>query len=204
MVTIYDQYGTFNCIQPNAGNQPSIYVSGTYLGWIQYDGSTSAMYVSSPTMGTPYAGIYCKISQPNDTSYRMLFELTSDGTANAGGLSWYVQPNNAQQQVGMGNNGGAQSTNFNTASLTSLSQTTTLYDRTLTGYNQTKLRQFGNYLTTDGSGTSAQQVGNFANAQLNVGVRNQASLYSTMHIDTIAIYTANSLSLVTSIEAIVA
>jgi hypothetical protein len=203
VTTIYDQAGAFDAVQATTTKQPRIVNAGTYDGALIFNGTSTAMSISSLTMGTQRAALYAKLQQPNDTQYHMLFELSSDGQATAGGFNWYGFTDNLSQVLSAGNTGGGRSTSFHLTSMTALTQATALFDRSLTGTAETVLRVAGTALSPT-AGATGEQTGNFVDNTLHIGARAGTSLFSTMKFESVAVYTADTSSIRTDIESIIA
>jgi len=176
--------------------------AGAFDGRLTFDGSDDSMAVSSINQGTAYQGLYAKLKQANSASYKVMFETGTDGQTTAGAFSLYVYLDNARFAMVMGSAGGGKSTFFNMTTMTVLDQLTALYDRSLTGTNETKLWRAGSPLTPIPNAT-AEQSGTFTATPLYVGGRTGNSLHADMWLETAVFYNADSSGIRASIEAIV-
>lgn len=199
---IYDQAGAFDAIQTTASKQPRIVNAGVYDGGVVFDGTDDAMSIASLTMGTPRVSLIAAFYQPSYSLVRMLFELGPDGQTTAGGLSWYGSTASIGEVLAAGNTAGGKSATFGFTSMTAITQATALYDRTLTGSNELKLRIAGTAISPTVN-ASGEQTGNFVTNTLYIGARAGTSLYSTMKFQSIAIYTDDTSSVLTDIESAV-
>lgn len=198
---VYDQKGSFDAVQATASKQPRIVNAGTYDGEIVFNGTSNYLSVASLTMGTPYISLFSKIKYPTWGAYKIQFELSSDGVATSGGFAWYVNNVGTQYVIGAG----AGRSNIATVSPDSAAHQLTAYaDRTLPNPAvQTYLRIDGSDVATSAGNTSTL-TGNFSTYPLYIGARAGTSLYCNFRLESAAIYTANTSSIMSGIESIVA
>jgi hypothetical protein len=205
VVTFYDQTGNGrNAVQATAAKQPRIVSSGTYDGKLVFDGSDDAMTIPSLNPASQYFGLYTKIKLTTAGSFKIMFEHGPDGATTAGGMVLYGVNNSTQWEMTMANGGAgsARAVRY-PVSLASLERITALYNRATTGVGENRLWRSGSEPTRTDPAT-VEQTGNFSSQTLHIGARTATSLYADMWLETLAIYNADSESLRTSIEAIVA
>jgi hypothetical protein len=179
--------------------------SGVYDGIIKFNGSSHWMYSSdSVPMGTPRVTLVCKMNNPAlvGSGFRMYFEMGTDSLAVAGSFGWMLTEG-GQTQLTMGNIAGGKAKVYGAPNNASASQYTAFFDRAKTGTDEILFTKDG----LAGTGTvvaSGEQTGNFVSNTLQVGCRAGPTLFSAIHIDTLAIYTADVASDIADIEDIVA
>jgi len=196
---IYDQKGSFDAVQATNAKQPMIVNAGTYSGLILFNGSSQYMTIPSLTMSTPRLFAFVKMIPPTVGSYRIMFELSSDGTATAGGWAFYQDTGGYNKIVGTGT---GKSSVFAQGSVTSLTEYTAWADRTLTGLAETSLRVNGSAISPSSGGTS-NPTGNLTTNTFYIGCRAGTSYFSDIQLETLVMYVADATSKIGAIEAII-
>lgn len=204
VTTFYDQTGNGNhAVQATAANQAQIVNAGSYLGRLTFDGSNDTYTIPSLPQGSQYAGIYAKLKQSNAASFKMMFESGADGQTTSGALAAYISSTNTQWVMAAGNTGGGRATAFTVSSMSVLGQRTFLYNRSATGLSETRLFVSGAE-QVGGANANNDQSGNFSALDMHIGARTGSSLYADMWLETAAFYNADTSSIRSSIEALVA
>jgi len=197
---VYDQKGSFDAVQATSSKQPRIVNAGTYDGKIVFNGTSNYLSIASLTMGTPYIALFSKLNYGTWGAYRVQFELSSDGVATSGGFAWYVDNTGTQYVIG----GGTGRSNIASVIADSLAHQITAYaNRTESPPAvQTYLRLDGAPVATSAGNTSTL-TGNFSTYPLYIGARAGTSLFSNFKLESVAIYTADTTSIMSEIESIV-
>lgn len=204
IVTIYDQTGNGeHATNATAAQQPMIVSAGSYLDYILWDGSNDILQITSLTLGTQFVGLYTKWEQPTLSSVKALVESTVDYLNNADAFICYEYSTQGGMVAASHDTGAAVRANSFVNTTAGVAQWTFLYDRSLSGTDQIKAWRAGSALTPTAIGSDAQ-TGNFATNDCFIGARSGPSLPSSLQMDTIVIYNADTASIRTDIEAIVA
>lgn len=203
VVTFYDQTGNGeHATNATAAQQPRIVNAGSYLGFLEFDGSNDILQITSLTLGTAYVGLYAKWEQATNTSVKALVESTVDYLNNADSFICYeYSPQGGMVGASHDTGGAVRGNAFTNAA--GQAQWTLLYDRTLTGTDEIKSWRDGSALTPTAVG-SDEQTGTFATNNVFIGARSGPTLVSTLKLETLCIYNADTSSIRANIEAIVA
>lgn len=203
VVTIYDQAGNGeDATNATAAQQPMIVNAGSYLGYILWDGTSDILQITSLTLGTQFIGLYTKWEQPTNNNVKALVETTVDYLNNADSFICYEYNPQGGMVGGSHDTGGSVRANAFT-NAAGQAQWTLLYNRSLTGTDEIKAWRDGSVLTPTSIGAD-EQTGNFATNNCFIGARSGPTLVSTLQMDTIVIYNADTASIRANIEAIVA
>lgn len=208
VTTIYDQTGNGeNAVQTTAANQPRIVNAGVYDGAMIFDGTNDSMSISSLTMGAAAAGIYTKMNMPTPTGVHILFEQSINYNNNAQSFVVYLD-NATSGKLNLACRNTTGGTDYRLrhfpATLNSMLQQTSLYDRALTGTSEVAAYQSGSALTGTSGGGTAEQTGVFSTYDLYIGARAGSSLFTALQLETLVIYNADTASIRSSIEGVLA
>lgn len=201
VVSFYDQTGNGeHATQATQANQPRIVDAGVYDGQLVFDGSNDSLKITSLTLGTAYLALYTKWEQATNNSVKILVEATTDYFSNPGAFAAYdysIQGGivGASRSAAAG----ARAVAFTNAS--GQAQWSMLYDRSLSGTNEIKAWRDGVSLTPT-SVENVEQDGTFLNNDIYIGARAGSSLFSTMQLETLVLYSADTSVIRASIEAV--
>lgn len=210
IVTLYDQTGNGeNATQSTAANQPRLVNAGSVQSAITFDNTNDHLIVTSLTMGSAYCGIYMKGTIPaQSANVDVMLEMSTNYNNNA--QSW-VFYNDAAAPLGTKvSSRNSTSVNdfrlqsFGSGVQNSAGQATILMDRSTTGTNEIQMWFNGSAQTATAAGTPADQTGVYNAYDLYIGGRVSGSLYSSLSLHSLAIYNADSSSIRTSVEGVVA
>lgn len=199
--TIYDQTGnSHHAQQATNSKQPRIVNAGVADARIMFDGSDDAMQISAFNIGTQRVGLYGDLRFTPDGSARIVVESSAN----------YVSNNHTFVAYAYSTEGGlvcgSHATEVNAVRSRSFPVSGTdiwavLYDRSLTGSNEIQAWRGASSLTGTNIGTT-EQTGNFGNHAINIGARNQSSLYCALQLGSLALYSADTASIRGSIQTI--
>lgn len=200
-VTIwYDQSGNgLNATQATAASQPRIVNAGVYDGKIVFNGTSNSLKIAGCSISTSDKfAIYTKMAMASTAAIQVISELSINYNTQ-GGSALLVYAESGTFRVGMSNTDW-----WTMASIPSLSQLSVMVDRAL-GINAGEKRVYSGGTLLPRSGTNSLEVtGNFGAFDLYIGARAGASLFAAMELETHVIYVADTDSIRTSIESIVA
>jgi hypothetical protein len=189
--------------QGTVASRPRIVNAGTYLGYVEWDGSNDFLKITSLTLGTAYVGLYAKWEQPTNSSVKALVETSSDYLNNADTFICYeYSPQGGLVGASHDTGGSIRGNAFDNAT-SGIAVWSVLYDRTLTGVDEVKAWRAGVSKTPTSVG-SDEQTGTFASNDCYIGARVGPTLVSTLKAQTLAIYTADTAAIRASIEAAIA
>lgn len=203
VVTFYDQTGNGeNATQSTAANQPRIVNSGVYDGSLIFDGTNDSLMISSLTLGAPYFGVYAKIQQNTSSPVKMILETGTSVDGGVGRLAIYEGTAGGKWHIDSYNNGASTNRALLTNNTVGQHRITWLANRTVVGTGELLawydgVSQAGTYTTF------ADQTGNYTSNDVYLGARAGSSLFSTMHLETMVLYNADSSAIRASIEAVV-
>lgn len=204
VVKLYDQTGRgFDAVQATASNQPRIVNAGTYDGKLVFDASNDSLKIALLDLGNSAAvAAYAKLAQPA-TGTKILWETT--GNYNTSAKTFVLYTDVGAFSAGMSNTGSSDARrNDYTTSLTTMTQISVLYDRSLTGTSEIAFYKAGTLQTPSAGSTSDQTTTFNTNYDTYIGSRAGTSLFADLNLDTLVFYKADTSSIRTSIEAIVA
>jgi len=204
VVTWYDQTGNGKHLtQATTTKQPRLVNAGTIQSSVSWDGTDDFMSVASLTNTNPQCAFYTK-QKLTASADKIVLETSTNYNSNAGALLYYAS-STGQYDVAMCQaSSSTRDTRFNPGSLGSaLNQVSLFWDRTVTGISEVGMFVAGANQT--GSGISINECsGSFSTYDLYVGARGGSSVFANVEFETLVFYNADTLSLRTSIEAIVA
>lgn len=204
----YDQTGNGrDLLQTTAANQPRIVNAGTYDGKAVFDGTNDGMSIVTPMAATTFVGLYFKTQAPASiASTPMIYELSANFSSSAGTFAMFGFSEGGTSWSGQSNVSAVRRQGYSPTWSSVLTQATLIYDTTKTSASNDEIQMFvaGTKLTPF-VGVSAEQTGNYSATQnLFIGCRNNATNFAAMNLETLAIYSADTSAIRTSIEAIVA
>jgi hypothetical protein len=198
----YDQTGNgFDAVQATAANQPRIVNAGTIDSQPVFDGSNDFLKITGLTNAGTAAGIYAKAKQVLTGSAAIFWESSTNYNSNSGAFVGYMNATN--YGIGMSTSGGTRAITYGLG-LSTAKQVTILYNRALTGSAETDVYVGGSSTSPLGNDASAECTGNFATYDVYFGSRGGASLFAALELESWVFYDANTSSLRTSIEALLA
>jgi hypothetical protein len=199
----YDQTGHgFDAVQATAANQPRIVNAGTIDSQPVFDGSNDFLKITALTNAGAQAGIYSKLKMAlTGGSAAVFWESSTNYNSNAGGFVAYINP--GTYGIGMSTSGGTHAMLY-LLGLTTAKQLTVLYDRALTGGSEITAYVGGILSSQQGSDSAVECTGNFSTYDVYFGGRGGASLFTALELESWVFYDADTSSIRTSIEALVA
>lgn len=206
VTTFYDQTGNgYPKTQTTAANQPRIVNAGVYDGMLVYDGSDDAMVTPTLPFATSYVGLFLKAKLPQTGGTRVFYESSSNYTGGAG--RFLIFEDSGQFNASFRTPIPSYWTRSYTYSPTGLDQVTLLLQTAV--IDSTTAQQIlyvgGSFVSSASSvGTAAGAGMTFAANPMYSGARAGTSLYSAIWEETSVLYDADTTSVRTSIEAIVA
>jgi hypothetical protein len=208
----YDQTGNAeHGEQATSGNQARIVNAGTYDGKLVFNGTSNSLKITTLTCGTPQLGYYAKIKLPSASGLSIILEQSANfNSVDYSSLIYVDSSTTPKMNYAMQNiNGLSQYRDHKYApTLGALAQFTALMDRAKTGASELYAAQAGTALTPTYSSTpstnSVEQTGNFGSYDLFIGSRAGSAYFAAMDLETLVIYTADTASIQSQIEAIVA
>lgn len=210
---VYDQTGNgFDAVQATAANQPRIVNAGVLDPAITFDGTSDSLKITALTQGAAQVGIYGKYGIPTTMNVAIIAEQSPNYNNVSQAFVLYRDSLFQPLSMSMRNSTGASDfrlQGFNASSgsgPTFIKQVTTLYDRSITGSGEELAWQDGVPLTPSNpaSGGQVEQTGVFSAYDIYIGARGGTSLFGNLQLDTMAFYNADTASIRTSIEAVVA
>lgn len=204
VTTFYDQTSTgINFTQSTAGNQPRIVNAGTFDGALIFDGSTDNMTAVSVAFGAPYASVYMKALQANQSSPVIMMESSTNYNAAVGSFIWYMDSN----AFSLGINGGvAWRRDYSITSLSALTNISLLMQMAVTdGTAPQQLFRVAkaNVGAFTAVGTPATPPVDFTTQTIYLGSRGGSSFFAPIKVETLAIYAADTGAQLAAIETIV-
>lgn len=205
VVKFYDQTGNGEHAEnPTSASQPRIVNAGAYGGELTFDGTDDFLKITSLTMGSAFVGLYYKLRYPSPASTGVVVEAGAGGPGSVAQSFTNIQVSTPVWAMISSNAAGSLRRNdFSPASITTLTQVTSLYDRSLTGNDELKMWVASVSQTPTPNGT-VEQTGTYDNNDVYVGARSGTSLFMLGGIETLVIYNADSSGVRSSIETLVA
>lgn len=202
VMTVYDQsVNGFHLQQSTVTLMLGLVASGVYLGTLRWGGTELVGTSGSLPMGTPFFGVYTRHNF-TAAATRVFVELSANASgANPQAAFLYAAASNRMYMYSQ--NAAAAARQMWADCFTAMVQRTYLFARSVVGTGEFVARQAGVVQTLTTSGGSTEQTGNFSSYPLYVGARADGSLGAVMDLDALAIYDADTSSIVTDIEAIV-
>lgn len=197
----YDQTGNAEHLeQATTTKQPQIVSAGSHFGSITFNGSAFTMTITSLTLGTPQVGIYTRGKYNSTGGAGVFCEMTTNASSNSGTFLIY---NNAGAFLLDSYNTAGTNRARSYTTVTTTSQETYLLNRATVGATELSAYTNGTIRTASESATT-EQTGNYATNDMYLGSRGGTVSYGAMDRDTFVIYNADTASIRSSIEAIVA
>lgn len=166
------------------------------------------MKITTLTQGAAQAGIYGKYMIPNVAAIAIMVEQSTNYNSNAQSFVLYHDgPAGQPLAASMRNTTGASDFRlqwFGSATTGSTHQFTTLFDRSIVGSGEEACWLDGSPLVPVATSGTAEQTGVFSAYDVYIGARGGASLFAAMWMNTLVFYNADTTSIRTSIETLVA
>ena len=188
----------------SAANQPRIVNAGSIDVALIYDGSNDSMSIASLPFGTPYINLYMKSRIADQAGAAIAYETSTNYNSNAGAIIVYMDSN--QISAGLRNSVSFRR-DFNPTNQTALQQNTFRFQMAVADWTisqQILLVNGANQVGVFTLGSAATPVLNFTSQTMYIGARAGSSLFYPLWDETLVIYDADTTSIRTSIEAIVA
>lgn len=200
--TFYDQKtGALNVEQTSNSLQAQIVSGGVYLGSVDFAGAQGYVSIINTTMGTAFAWLFAQCEQPTSVSVRIMFELSSNYSANNDRFAVYNYSVQGDVILAMGYAGSKISSFDNDNGILPWVY---VFDKSTTGVNQLRCFRDDVELTPTPINV-ANPAGTFEAAPLNVGARaNGGSFNSTMKLRTFALYNVDVSAIRATISSILA
>ncbi len=205
VTTFYDQTAAgINLVQATVAAQPRIVNAGVFDGALVFDGVNDTMRSAAGVpYGTSYAAAYTKVATLNQSAAGIILEASNNYNANLGAFIWYTENNFHSLGV---NGRYSWRRDFSIPNISSLRTITVRYQMATADWTtqQHRFRAAGADISPAGSqGTPATPTVNFATNTLFLGSRGGISIYSSIQVETLVIYAANTDTSVAAIEAVV-
>lgn len=201
--TLYDQTGNSrHAQQATNSKQPRIVNAGVADPRIMFDGTDDAMQISAFNIGTQRVGLYGDLRFTPDTTARIVVEASANYVSNSNTFVAYAYSTEGGLVCG------SHATEVNAVRSRSFPVSgadtwAVLYDRSLTGSNEILAWRGASSLTGTTIGT-LEQTGDFGNHAINIGARNQTSLYCALQMGSLALYSADTSGIRSAIQAVLA
>lgn len=203
-ITIYyDQTGNGeNLFQTTASKQPRIYNAGVFDGFGRFDASDDGMSVTSLVLGAPQLGVYTKSNLRGSAGVQVICELTTVASSNNG--TALIYDNAGNNLADSYNSSGQGKAKQYTGTPLTYTYWTYLFNRALTGDDEILAYATGALRSGTIVGSNIEQTGNYLTNDFYVGSRANSSFFSQLNLETLVIYSADTASIRSSIEAIIA
>jgi len=204
IVKWYDQTGNGqDALQSTASKQPRIVNAGSIQSAVKWDGTDDYLIVTTLTNTNPQCAFYSKIKL-SAGSDKLAIETSTNYNNNAGALIFYASATGGYD-LGMCQSAGAtRDSRFAPSTLGSaLNQVSLFWDRTGTGSSEVAMYVAGSSQSPSVV-SSTECTGNMTTQDCYLGCRAGSSFFTDWEVETLVFYNADTLSLRTSIEAIVA